>query len=744
MKLKSVSKWVLVLCLALTATALKAQTKIRYQSIRQAIFASSDLSGQRGPRNVNWIDNGNRYSYISIKNGHEEIRAFNPATKKDQLIFNGKGLTFPGTDSTFTYRSFQWAHDSRHLLFETHFRKIYRRSGNSDYYVYSLSGKNLKLAARDARTAELSPDGSMIGYERKGNMYVYDFSSQKETQLTDDATPLVFNGHFDWVYEEEFGMTQAWNWSPDSKYIAYWQVDESKEPVAQMTNFEGLHPKYVKIRYPQPGDQNPLVKIGVINVKTGNKQWLNTGLTGDFYIPRIYWTSEPNVLAVMTLNRKQDDLKLFFFNVTTGSRRLVMEQKSNTWIDVFDFFAGVNNLIKFPKDLHEFFWISDKSGYQHIYRYNYQGKLLNQLTSGKWSVTRINGIDARHKKVYFTSTEVSPLQRHLYVIDFNGEHQKRLSHTEGRHFFDMSPNTKYYIDTYSNVHTPTQVELWTTRGKMIEKLVRNQSVTDYLKTHAYSPRDLFSFTTSDGQKLDAYMIKPTDFDSTHKYPVVFAVYGGPGSQAVYDQFETNWYHQYLAQHGYIVVDVNNRGSGNYGSAFEKIVYRHLGKWESHDFVETAKYLATKPYVDSKNMAIMGTSYGGYMTTYTMLRHPGVFKVGIANSPPTDWRLYDSIYTERYMDLLSDNQEGYKESASQTYADSLKGHMLLIHSMMDDNVHVRNTMQLLTKLTNDGKDVDLRIYPPGAHGAAYNLQSYILINQVYTKYLNRYLKPENKD
>ena len=748
MKLPKLSRYGLMAIFALFACLplSQAQNKEPYKNLEQAILSSSHLYGEHGPQSVNWIDDGDQYSYTQYnpEKNREEIRAFNPKTKKDRLIFDAAGLTFPNSGDPFQYQSFQWAHDSKHLLFKTNFRKIYRRSGISDYYVYALADSSLKLAAKDARTAELSPDGSMIGYERDGNMFVYDFATQKESQLTNDATQHVFNGHFDWVYEEEFGQAQAWKWSPDDQYIAYWQVDESKEPVAQLTNYKGLHPKYVKIRYPQVGDPNPTVKIGVVDVKSGKKMWLDTGETGDFYIPRIYWTSDNGTLAVITLNRAQNHLKLFFFDVKTGKRRLVMEQKSDTWIDVYDFYASVQDLMTFPKGVREFFWVSDKDGWQHIYRYNYDGKLLDQVTHGNWNVTRVEGIDTRHKTIYYSSTENSPLQRQLYSIRFNGSHKKQLTETEGRHEFNMSPNAKYYLDSWSNVSTPTHIDLRSTRGKLIEELVSNKSVSDYISQHVYSPRQLFHFTTSDGQLLDAYMIKPMDFDSTKKYPVVMAVYGGPGSQDVYDQFETNVFHQYLAQEGYIVVDVNNRGSNNYGSKFMKIVYKQLGKWESHDFVETAHYLQKLSYVDGDNIAIMGTSYGGYITTFTLTTHPGVFKLGIANSPPTDWRLYDSIYTERYMGLLSDNEDGYIQSASTTHAKNLSDYLLLIHSAMDDNVHVRNTMQFITALTNAGKDADLRIYPPGAHGAAYNLPSYILLMKVYNRYLNRHLKGETAD
>jgi dipeptidyl-peptidase-4 len=432
-------------------------------------------------------------------------------------------------------------------------------------------------------------------------------------------------------------------------------------------------------------------------------------------------------------------MKLYFFDVHTGGRRLVMTQTSETWIDVYDFYAGIEDMMSFPGGSHEFFWISDRDGWQHIYRYDYSGRLLNQVTHGRWSVTRVEGVDPKRRTLYYSSTQVSPLQRQLYAIDYDGTHDRRITTVAGTHHIDMSPNAVYYIDRWSSVHQPVQVELWTTSGRKLRTLEDNASVGRWLATHAYSPAEPFSFTTSDGVRLDASMIKPVPFDSTRRYPVVFDIYGGPGSQQVYDQFEAGTWSQWLAQEGYIVVGVNNRATNNYGSAFMKVVYKHLGKWESRDFAETARYLATLRYVDAHRVAIIGTSYGGYSTVYTMEMYPDVFPVGVANSAVGDWRLYDTIYTERYMGLLPDNLAGYRESSPIENAGKLKGHLLLIHSMMDDNVHPQNTMQLLTALTEANKDVDLRIYPPGHHGAAYDFASYRLIQQVSDQFLARWLK-----
>ena len=719
----------------------RAQEKQRFSNLDEALRAGAILSGGQGPRNVNWIDGGKRYSYIARdpQTNAAVIHAYDPGSGKDTTLFATAGVTFPGTTEPFAYNSFQWAQDSKHLIFQTNFQPIYRRSGISDFYIYSLADRSMQLATKGARTAELSPNGAMLGFERDGDMYVTNLSTHTEKRLTRDASEHVYNGHFDWVYEEEFGLPQAWKWSPDNSYVSYWQLNDSAEPEVQISDYSGFHQEWQRIRIPQVGDSNATVRIGVVNVATGSNTWLDTGERGEFYIPRIYWTSRPDTLAVITLNRPQNVMKLFFFDVKTGGRRQVMTETSNTWIDVFDFYAQVDDLMSFPVGSSEFFWLSDRDGFQHLYRYDYSGKLINQVTHGDWSVTRIEGSDASQQTIYYTSTEASPLERQLYSIRFDGSNQRRITTAAGNHRINMSPTATYFLDRYSSVHQPTQVELWSAAGQKLRTLENNAAVTSWLATHAYSPAEIFSFTTSDGVHIDGNMVKPVPFDPGKRYPVVFAVYGGPGSQDVYDQFSASGWTQWLAQEGYIVVDINNRGNNNYGSAFMKVVYKQLGKYEALDFAEAARYLAKQSYVDPKRVAITGTSYGGYSTVYTMEMYPELFPVGVANSAGGDWRLYDSIYTEHYMGLLSDNLKGYVESSPIEQAAKMRGNLLLIHSMMDDNVHPQNTMQLLTALTNAGRDADLRIYPPGRHGAAYNAQSARLIRQVTDAYLARYLK-----
>ena len=729
--------------LSLNTVQAQDQEKQRYQSLQHALFSGGQLSGEQGPQNITWIDGGDRFSYMEYSNEREtnEILAVDPDSGEEELIFRNSDHTYPNSDDPFQFRSFQWSNDFNYLIFQTDFTPIYRYSGNANYYTYSLEDETFELIAEDAFTTQLSPDGQKVAYHRQGEMYVFDLNNRVETQLTFDSSENLYNGRFGWVYEEEFGLVQAWKWSHNSRHIAYWQSDEDHIARFVSTDYEGQYPEYTDIPYPKVGSENPTIKMGVVNVETGENRWLDLDV-GDGLIPRIYWTSDPETLAVVEMNRQQNDLKLHFFDVKTGEGRVVLEEKSDEgWIDVFDFFAGIDDYFFFPENREEFLWISERDGFKHLHRFDYDGNLMNQVTTGDWQVTNVFAVNSEEDRIYYESTEASPLERHLYSIRFDGSDPIQYTTEAGRHSFSMGPNGRYFIDRWSNVETPRQVELWTTDngGSMLQKMVDNAEVTEYIRQYVYAPRELFSFTTSKEVELDGYLIKPVDFDPEKSYPLILMIYGGPGAQGVYNQFETNPWVQYLAQEGYMVANINNRGSGGYGRDFEKSVYLSLGIKESADYAETARYLAEYDWVDGNNMAIRGHSYGGYMAAMTMVLHPGVFKAGIVGAPVTDWRLYDTIYTERYMGLLEENEENYINSSVMAHAARLQGNLLVAHSSMDENVHIQNTMQMITAFTNAGKDVDLRIYPPGEHGVAYNQQSYLLLHQAYTNFLNRHLK-----
>lgn len=728
-------RFVFIILLSISTAFAQKKT---YENLREALTSAGNLSGKRGPQSVNWINNGNAFSYID---GPSTISTFNPQTKQESKVFDASGLKFPGSSEPFEYESFQWSADFKYLLFQSNFRPVWRNSGDADYYLYALDSKSLQLVAKDARTAELSPDGKKVAYERGGNLFTYELSTKTEKQLTNDATASVYNGRFGWVYEEEFGLVQAWAWSPDSKYIAFWKSDESKVPVYQLSDFQGLHSDFEKIPYPRVGDPNVEVKIGFIEVaKQAPVKWTNIELN-DGYIPRIYWTSKPGVLAVQHLNRAQNHLTLYFSNALTGQSQKIFEEKEEKgWVDVYDFFAFSNHFMSFPSTKEEFYWISGRDGYQHLYRYDYSGKLLNKVTSGAWDVNNIAGVNEKQNTILYVSTEQSPLERHLYSIGTDGKGKKKLTEAAGRHMVNVSDNGQYFIDTYSNLDTPTQVNLRSVNGDLIKVYEENKAVKEYAETHFYAKRELLSFTASDGQKIDIYLTKPANFDPSKKYPLVLTIYGGPGSQSVYNQWSSGAWEQWLAQNDYVIASVNNRGSSGYGQKFMQAVYEKLGENEARDFVETAGFLGkTYPWVDTQNAAIQGHSYGGFMSTYTMLKHPDVFKVALIGAPVTDWRLYDNVYTERYMGVMPQNETVYQKSVLSDYAGNLKGKVLLVHATMDDNVHILNTFQIVKAFTDKGIDIDLRIYPPGNHSVAYNFESYVLLQQTYFNYLERHLK-----
>ena len=736
--MKIFKKILSVLAAAILITCSINAQKQYYQSLQDAISSAGKLRSSGAPSNITWIEEGEKFSFSRTISSFQEVWTKSMKDLKEERVFTTENLKFPGTDKQFAYVSFQWAGNFRNLLFQTNFNPIWRYSGNSDYYLYSFESKSLKLIAEQAFTAEVSPDGKKVGYGKDGDLYQVILETGEVARLTDDAHGQVYNGRFGWAQEEEFGLVQGWRWSGDSRFIAYWQSDESDVPVYRLTDFSGHHPEYMEVPYPKVGDNPPAVRIGISDTETKERKWIDIDPDGG-YIPRIYWTSRPNTLAVLWMNRIQDHMKIWFVDVVTGIKRIVLEEKVDTWVDIFDFFSGVEDLTYFPDDTDQFFWISERDGWAHIYRFDYEGKMINQVTKGPWEVKSIKAIDTGKAQLLYVSTEVSPLEQNLYSIDFNGRKKSRITTAPGHHSVNVSGNGKYFIDTWSDVNTPSLSYLMNIKGKQLEQLVNNSEVLKYLVNHVYAPRELFSFVTTDGQKLDGYLTKPLNFDPSKKYPLLLDIYGAPGSQGVYNSFGTNGWHQWLAQQGYVVASVNNRGNGGYGSAFEKVVYRQLGKMESYDFAETAKYLASMPWVDGDKMAIRGHSYGGFTSSYTMLTHPGVFRASVTAAPVTDHLYYDCIYTERYMGLMDDNREGYRQSAVISHAANLVGYLLLAHSLLDDNVHPQHTFQLANALNMAGKDFDLKIYPPGAHGISTNTTTYMLLMQQYTDFLERYLK-----
>jgi len=732
--MRKVSLAGLLILLTITLTAQKKQ----YDSLMDAFMSGSSLRGDPGPSGVEWIEDSDNYSFTKREGRSQQIWTYDIKTGDEILVFNEADQVFPGTEQPFRYRSFQWTKDYRFLLFQTNFQRIWRYSGNADYYLYSLEDKTLKTIVKGAFTAEVSPDGSKVGYGKDGDLFTFDLATGNHVRLTEDGADKFYNGRFGWANEEEFGLVQAWSWSYDSKFIAFWQTDEREVPVYKLTDFSGLHPEYMELPYPKVGDNPPVERLGILNTETGSKQWLDFDPEGG-YIPRIYWTSRENSLAVVWMNRAQNHLKLYLFDVKSGEKKMILEETNEAWIDIFDFFAGELHFFYFPEEMDSFFWISDRDGYSHVYQYDYEGELVGQVTSGAYDVVAVKAIDPAKKTLYYLSCELSPTDRQLYSVKFNGKGKKQLTTAPGNHQVNVAPAGRYFIDSYSSVETPASMDLRDSKGKVIMDLAGHDRALAHLEEYEYAPRELFSFTTSDGQKIDGYLIRPMNFDPSQSYPLLMAVYGGPGSQGVYNSFETSGWTQYLAQQGYVVANINNRGNGGYGSAFEKVVYKQLGIWETHDFAEAGLYLSEKSWIDRERIGIMGHSFGGLAAGMSLLLHPEVFKAGIVTAAISDHRNYDCVFSERYMGLYEGNEEGYKNSSMAALAENLEGKLLLIHSLLDDNVHPQNTFQFNKALIDAGKRFDLKIYPPGTHGVAYDMPSRIHLYTEYLQWLNENLK-----
>jgi dipeptidyl-peptidase-4 len=477
-----------------------------------------------------------------------------------------------------------------------------------------------------------------------------------------------------------------------------------------MTLFEHkLYPGNYTFKYPKAGEENSVVQIWVYDVSTGRKVLMDTGKETDQYIPRIKWTQDPGILAMVRLNRLQNHIEILLADAGDGHSQVIYSEKNKYYIPEID-----DNYPVFLKSGKEFVIYSDKDGYRHFYLYDLNGNLINQITKGPWDVDAFLGIDNKKRLLYYTSSEESPLRRSLYVISLDGKKKIKLSQETGTNRASFSKGFKYYINYYSSVSTPTVVTLHDTKGKLIRTLEDNKELQEKVKEYGVKPKEFFNFKTSDGIELNGWMIKPPDFDPSKKYPVFFTIYGGPGSQTVQDSWSYGW-NELLAQRGYIVVSVDNRGTGARGADFKKITYGQLGKYETADQIEAAKYLGSLSYVDASRIGIFGWSYGGFMAASCLFKGHDVFKMGISVAPVTSWRYYDSIYTERYMGLPKDNAKGYDDNSPLNFCDLLEGKYLLIHGTGDDNVHFQNSVELMEALIQAGKQFEVQIYPDRNHG-----------------------------
>ena len=615
------------------------------------------------------------------------------------------------------------------ILIACNTNQIFRHSFTADYYLYDIASKKLrKLFDFQVQEPTFSPDGKKIAYAKENNLFVYDVTTTTSTPITRDGQKnSIINGITDWVYEEEFAFVKAFDWSADSKKVAYIRFDESQVPEFSMSMFgKDLYPTMQTFKYPKAGEKNAVVSLHVYDVSSNAVKNINLGNYNDFYIARLKWTNDASTLSAQVLNRHQDNLDLVFIDGNSGAVKVVLNEKDKAYVDVTD------NLT-FLKD-NSFIWTSEKDGFNHIYLYDKNGKLKNQLTKGAWEVTNYYGLDEKTNTVFYQSVENGSINRDVYRIGLDGKNKIRLSQNTGTNAATFSPNFQYYINTFSSASQPTSYTLNEAKaGKQVQVIENNESLAVKLKGYNLPSKEFFVLKTDKGNQLNAWMIKPKDFDPTKKYPVFMYQYSGPGSQQVNNEWNStdDYWFMMLSQQGYIVACVDGRGTGFKGAAFKKVTQLQLGKYEVEDQIDAAKVIGNYSFVDKSRIGIFGWSYGGFMSSNCLLKGSDVFKMAIAVAPVTNWRFYDSVYTERYMQTPQENANGYDDNSPINHVNKLKGKFLLIHGSGDDNVHVQNSMQMMEALIQANKQFDSQIYPDNNHGI-YGGKTRI---QLYTKMTN---------
>ncbi len=652
-----------------------------------------------------------KYAY---RTGEPVDTLFNTKTARECTFDDFDGYTISST--------------GHHLIVWRETEAIYRRSRKMVVYDYDVRRNYVKPisdAAGKQMIPTFSPDGRMCAFVRDNNIWIRKFDYDTEVQVTKDGElNKILNGITDWVYEEEFSVTNLMAWSPDSEYLAYVRFDESEVPEYSMQMYgDGYYPSYYKFKYPKAGEKNSKVSLHAYCVQTRDTKTLKVPVDGDSYIPRITFTKNADQLAVMTLNRQQNIFNMYFVNPKSGVSRLILRDENKCYVD-----SEWLTSIHFLKD--GFTYVSEQDGYAHIYLYSPTGVVQRQVTKGNWDVTRFIGIDEKTKTVYYESAEESPTQRAVYKIDAKGVKVK-LSKSVGTNSASFSANYAYYVNRYSNANTPVRITVNETKtGKELRVLQDNAALRERLKEYRFAPKEFMTVHTASDYEFNAWMIKPANFDPSKKYPVMMTQYSGPNSQRVLDSYSFGWEY-YLASKGIIVVCVDGRGTGARGEAFRKCTYMRMGELESRDQVEAAQALGELPYIDKDRIAIWGWSFGGYNTLMALTVGNGTFKVGIAVAPPTHWRFYDTVYTERFMRTPQENFEGYNATSPLLRAKELKGKLLLIHGTADDNVHFMQSLEYAEALVQAGIQFDMHVYKDRNHGISGGNTSYHL----YTKMSN---------
>lgn len=683
-----------------------AQQKITVEDIYTGAFRAKGMDELQSMKNTN------QYAVLNFDRASRttQVNLFDFATlKKVATLVDSKDQK-ELSDGIDVYA---FSPDEKTMLIGNNSSPIYRHSFTANYFLLDIASKKLtKLFDYAIQEPTFSPDGKKIAFAKENNLYVYDIASKKTTEITKDGQKnRIINGITDWVYEEEFAFVRAFDWSADGSKIAFIRFDETEVPEFSMSMFhKDLYPKIETFKYPKAGEKNSVVSLKMYDVKTNTTKDIKLGNYNDFYIPRIKWTSDANVLSVQVINRHQDNLDLIFVDGNSGSAKVVLNEKDNAYVDITD------NLT-FLKD-NSFIWTSEKDGFNHIYVYDKNGKLKNQVTKGNWEVTAYYGFDEKNKTVFYQSVENGSINRDVYRIGLDGKNKKRLSSQTGTNDATFSPNFDLYINKFSSATVPNTFTLNNSSdGKQVQSIVSNDELAAKLKSYNLGTKEFFVLKTEKGNELNAWILKPKDFDPKKKYPVFMYQYSGPGSQQVNNDWNNSddYWFQMLAQQGYIVACVDGRGTGYKGAAFKKVTQKQMGKYEVEDQIDAAKVIGNYPYVDKSRIGIWGWSYGGFMSSNCLFKGNDVFKMAIAVAPVTNWRFYDSVYTERYMQTPQENASGYDDNSPINHVDKLKGKFLLIHGSGDDNVHVQNSMQMMEALIQANKQFDSQIYPDKNHG-----------------------------
>ncbi|RKS94497.1 dipeptidyl-peptidase-4 [Flavobacterium limicola] len=715
------SKKIIALFLFLCFTVV-GQQKITIDELYNGTFRAQGMDELQSLKNTNQytVLNADRQS----RSMQIDLYDFATLKKVSTLIDTKAHRELSGGIDSYTFDA-----SEKMILLACNTNQIFRHSFTADYYLYDIAGKKIKkLFDFQVQEPTFSPDGNRIAYAKENNLYVYDLATDKSTPITTDGQKnSIINGITDWVYEEEFAFVKAFDWSADSKKVAYIRFDESQVPEFSMSMFgKDLYPTMQTFKYPKAGEKNALVSLHIYDVNSNAVKNINLGNYNDFYIARMKWTNDANILSAQVLNRHQNNLDLLFIDGNSGAAKVVLNEKDKAYVDVTD------NLT-FLKD-NSFIWTSEKDGFNHIYLYDKNGKLKNQVTKGKWEVTNYYGLDEKTNTVFYQSVENGSINRDVYKISLDGKNKVRLSQFTGTNAATFSPNFQYYINTFSSAAQPTTYTLNDAKfGKQVQVIENNESLAAKLKSYDLPAKEFFVLKTAKGNELNAWMIKPKDFDPAKKYPVFMYQYSGPGSQQVNNEWNStdDYWFMMLSQQGYIVACVDGRGTGFKGADFKKVTQLQLGKYEVEDQIDAAKVIGNYAFVDKARIGIFGWSYGGFMASNCIMKGNDVFKMAIAVAPVTNWRFYDSVYTERYMTTPQENASGYDDNSPINHVDKLKGKFLLIHGSGDDNVHVQNSMQMMEALIQANKQFDSQIYPDNNHGI-YGGKTRV---QLYTKMTN---------